>query len=124
MKMATARISICFAQIPIKLCFVRLLTFRVLFLPIVTTNEMLPVDLTNISARIPFVLYGTAFKEDQTTGLVTAALRHGFAGIDSAAHTKAYREKLVGEGISEAVESGVCKRESIFVSTSKQYIAT
>lgn len=54
---------------------------------------------------MPLLLYGTAWKQADTTALVRTALRHGFAGIDTASQPKHYREDLVGEALAEyAVE--------------------
>ena len=49
-------------------------------------------------AHPPF-LYGTAWKEDATAGLVQEALAAGFRGIDTANQRKHYHEAGVGEGI-------------------------
>jgi len=50
----------------------------------------------------PPFLYGTAWKEEATEGLVTAALRAGFRGIDTANQRKHYFEEGVGRGIAAA----------------------
>ncbi len=61
----------------------------------------------------PSFLYGTAWKEDATAGLVQAALAAGFRGIDTANQRKHYHEAGVGEGIRAA---GV-PREQLFLQT-------
>lgn len=50
----------------------------------------------------PTLLYGTAWKEAQTRGLVAEALRAGYRGIDTANQRKHYHEAAVGEGIADA----------------------
>jgi diketogulonate reductase-like aldo/keto reductase len=64
---------------------------------------------------VPRLLYGTAFKGAQTASLVTHALEAGFKGIDTAAHTKAYQEKLVGEAVRSILGKGLVRREDIWV---------
>ena len=65
---------------------------------------------------LPEIIYGTAFKFDKTSPLVKAALKAGFRAIDTAGARGAYRESLVGEGISAAITGGVCTREELYVS--------
>lgn len=64
------------------------------------------------------LIYGTAWKGDQTADLVYLALKSGFRAIATAAQPKHYREELVGEGIRRAVSDGIVTRENIFVSSS------
>ena len=64
---------------------------------------------------IPEIIYGTAFKFDKTAHLVEAALRAGFRGIDTAGSSHAYREALVGDGITVAMTSGDFSREDLYV---------
>ena len=52
--------------------------------------------------KIPRFLYGTAWKEEQTTYLTGLALEQGFRGVDSANQRKHYNEKGVGKAIQEA----------------------
>jgi hypothetical protein len=65
---------------------------------------------------IPRCIYGTAFQGAQTSSVVTYALGAGFAGIDTAAVTNTYQERLVGQAIQSIVAKGVLKREDIWVS--------
>jgi diketogulonate reductase-like aldo/keto reductase len=62
----------------------------------------------------PFI-YGTAWKKKRTTKLVKEALAAGFRAIDTAAQPKHYREDLVGDGLREAYEEGIVRREELFV---------
>jgi diketogulonate reductase-like aldo/keto reductase len=61
-------------------------------------------------------IYGTAWKKDQTTGLVIKALEAGFVAIDTAAQPKNYREDLVGVALRLFCDGNRGKRETIFVS--------
>jgi len=67
--------------------------------------------------EIPDFFYGTAWKEEATTGLVTEALTQGFRGIDTANQRVHYHEVAVGEGIAEAIHSGITSRDEIFLQT-------
>lgn len=62
------------------------------------------------------IIYGTAWKGEQTADLVYLALKSGFRAIATAAQPKHYREDLVGEGIRRAIKDGIVTRKDIFVS--------
>ncbi|TLD29484.1 putative aldo-keto reductase [Venturia nashicola] len=64
----------------------------------------------------PFI-YGTAWKKENSTKLVTEAVSAGFRAIDTAAQPKHYREGLVGDALRECFEKGIVKREEIFIQT-------
>ena len=66
--------------------------------------------------KIPNMIYGTAWKKENTTNLVFEALKQGFKGIDTACQPKHYREDLVGLGLQKAYEIGI-KREDLFLQT-------
>ena len=66
--------------------------------------------------KIPNMIYGTAWKKENTTNLVFEALKQGFKGIDTACQPKHYREDLVGKNIQKAYEIGI-KREDLFLQT-------
>ena len=66
--------------------------------------------------KIPNMIYGTAWKKENTTNLVFEALKQGFKGIDTACQPKHYREDLVGFGLQKAYEIGI-KREDLFLQT-------
>lgn len=74
------------------------------------------------SQEIPSLIYGTAFAFDKTASLVQAALHAGFRGIDTAGALGAYREKLVGDGIRNCIDSGLIKRDDIFVRWARFFI--
>lgn len=65
---------------------------------------------------IPSFMYGTAWKKEATETLVKLALEKGFKAIDTANQLKHYDEKLVGNALQSAFQSGV-KRESLFLQT-------
>ena len=46
---------------------------------------------------IPMIIYGTAWKEEQTTELVELAIDQGFRAFDTANQPKHYQEGLLGE---------------------------
>ena len=66
--------------------------------------------------KIPNMIYGTAWKKENTTTLVYEALMEGFRAIDTACQPKHYREDLVGLALLKAYESGI-KREDLFLQT-------
>ena len=66
----------------------------------------------------PPIIYGTAWKKEQTTELVHKALKSGFRAIDTACQPRHYREDLVGEGIQRALAAGdLSRREDLFIQT-------
>ena len=70
---------------------------------------------------IPDFVYGTAWKEGRTAGLVELALRAGFRGIDTANQRRHYFEAGVGEGLAAAYRAGVVKRDEVFLQTKFTY---
>jgi diketogulonate reductase-like aldo/keto reductase len=60
---------------------------------------MEPFLLSNAGVKIPRIIYGTAWKKSDTAGLVRAALRAGFRGIDTACQPKHYDEAAVGTAV-------------------------
>lgn len=66
--------------------------------------------------EMPWILYGTAWKKEQTTACVERALHAGFRGIDTANQAKHYSEALVGEGIRALRKQGL-KRDELFLQT-------
>lgn len=71
------------------------------------TDRHLTID----GVRVPRLLYGTAWKEDETERLVRRALEVGFRGIDTANQRKHYHEAAVGRALT-----GV-PRDELFVQT-------
>jgi diketogulonate reductase-like aldo/keto reductase len=74
------------------------------------------MDADKKAKNIPEMIYGTAWKEDATEGLVRAAIEMGFRGIDTANQRRHYNEAAVGSAISEILKSGI-EREELFIQT-------
>ncbi|KDN38615.1 hypothetical protein RSAG8_09402, partial [Rhizoctonia solani AG-8 WAC10335] len=68
-------------------------------------------------SNIPKIIYGTAWKKDQTKALVIQAILKGFRGVDTACQPKHYREDLVGEALAELYEQNRVSREDVFIQT-------
>ena len=66
---------------------------------------------------VPRFLYGTAWKEEQTEGLTMLALQNGFRGIDTANQRRHYDEAAVGAGITAVIDTGLVKRDDLFLQT-------
>jgi diketogulonate reductase-like aldo/keto reductase len=67
--------------------------------------------------QVSRLLYGTAWKEDDTTRLTELALEHGFRGIDTANQRRHYHEAGVGQAIQASIESGLVQRDGLFLQT-------
>ena len=67
--------------------------------------------------QAPRILYGTAWKEDETQRLVGLALRQGFRGIDTANQRRHYHEAAVGQAVAASVKSGLVARDDLFLQT-------
>ena len=72
--------------------------------------------------RVPWILYGTAWKKSDTENLVGTAIRLGFRGIDTACQPKHYHEPGVGAGVAaclrgEPVCNGNLAREDLYLQT-------
>ena len=74
-----------------------------------------------MTSEIPAFLYGTAWKEDRTAGLVEVALRSGFRGIDTANQRRHYFEAGVSEGLAAAYRAGIVTRGELFLQTKFTY---
>lgn len=66
-------------------------------------------SLNNV--RIPGIIYGTAWKKEQTASLVSQAIELGFRGIDTACQPKHYNEAGVGEGVAACLGRGLQRSE-------------
>ncbi|MBN9519721.1 aldo/keto reductase [bacterium] len=73
--------------------------------------------LTIDGVRVPRLVYGTAWKEDDTARLTGLALRAGFRGIDTANQRKHYHEAGVGEAVAAALAAGLVTRADLFLQT-------
>lgn len=70
----------------------------------------------NNDIRIPKIIYGTAWKKEQTASLVVKAVKNGFRGIDTACQPKHYFEPGVGQALKELENMGIA-RDEIFLQT-------
>jgi diketogulonate reductase-like aldo/keto reductase len=70
---------------------------------------------------IPAFLYGTAWKEERTAGLVRSAIQAGFRGIDTANQRRHYFEQAVGDALAEELGDGRLTREDLFLQTKFTY---
>ena len=59
--------------------------------------------------RSPRIIYGTAWKKEQTQTLVAKAIQCGFRGIDTACQPKHYREAGVGAGVAACLVGGLSR---------------
>lgn len=67
-------------------------------------------------AKMPKIMYGTAWKKERTTELVIEAVKTGFRGIDTACQPKHYAEPLVGDALTVLQGLGI-EREALFIQT-------
>ena len=61
--------------------------------------------------RLPWIIYGTAWKKDSTAALVEQAISLGFRGIDTACQPKHYNEAGVGDGVAACLNRGIDRSE-------------
>jgi len=66
---------------------------------------------------MPRILYGTAWKKDNTAALVEQAISLGFRGIDTACQPKHYHEAGVGEGVAAACRKLGLDRAELYLQT-------
>ncbi|MGD9591098.1 MAG: aldo/keto reductase family protein [Candidatus Berkiella sp.] len=64
----------------------------------------------------PKIIYGTAWKKEQTAALVIKAVKNGFRAIDTACQPKHYNEPGVGQALKELEKSGIT-RDKLFLQT-------
>ena len=67
--------------------------------------------------RVPRMLYGTAWKEERTAGLVAMAIERGFRGIDTANQRRHYHESAVGEALGVVLKDRMLARNELFIQT-------
>lgn len=65
---------------------------------------------------LPSIIYGTAWKKEETSTLVEMAIKSGFRAIDTACQPKHYNEKGVGDALAKLYKEEY-KREDIFLET-------
>ncbi len=66
---------------------------------------------------LPSMIYGTAWKEEQTESLTRMAIEAGFVGIDTANQRRHYVEAAVGRAIARVIDQGLRQRSELFVQT-------
>lgn len=84
--------------------------------------DALPRHIDVQGVRVPTLIYGTAWKEAETTRLTRMALAAGFRGIDTANQRRHYFEAGVGEALREAFRAGDLEREDLFLQTKFTYV--
>jgi diketogulonate reductase-like aldo/keto reductase len=77
-------------------------------------NQQMDAFVTSpANVRSPRILYGTAWKKEDTESLVRTAILQGYRGIDTACQPKHYHEP----GVGAAVSSGKPAREDLYLQT-------
>lgn len=71
---------------------------------------------------VPELIYGTAFKFDETAVLVEAAIQAGFRAVDTSANKPQYRESLVAEGIAATINNGLVTRSELYVRITSRHL--
>jgi diketogulonate reductase-like aldo/keto reductase len=66
---------------------------------------------------LPYLVYGTAWKKDESARLVQEAIQHGFRFIDTAGQPKHYNEGGVGDGIVAAIQELSLSRDDLWIQT-------
>lgn len=69
------------------------------------------------AAKKPFLVYGTAWKKENTARFVFDAVHAGFRFVDTACQPKHYHEPGVGEGWKAAAQDLGLSRDDIFLQT-------
>jgi len=69
-----------------------------------------------MTSRVHLV-YGTAWKKDETARLVQMAIRNGFRHVDTACQPKHYNEPGVGQGWTKAASELGLKRTDLYLQT-------
>lgn len=72
---------------------------------------------SSCGCMMPRIIYGTAWKKDNTAALVEQAISLGFRGIDTACQPKHYNEKGVGDGIVLACRDHGIDRSELYLQT-------
>jgi diketogulonate reductase-like aldo/keto reductase len=63
------------------------------------------------------LIYGTAWKEEQTERLTRLAIEAGFRAIDTANQRRHYFEAGVGAAVAGAIRDGIVSRDDLFLQT-------
>lgn len=80
------------------------------------TYRSISVDSFEIQGvKVPRLIFGTAWKGDETEMLTVNAVRLGFRGFDTANQKKHYDETAVGTALRKSIEGGLVHPEEIFI---------
>ena len=71
---------------------------------------------TSAGVKMPWIIYGTAWKKEHTADLVVKAIQAGFSGIDTACQPKHYDESLVGAALHRLKDHGI-ERKDLYLQT-------
>lgn len=82
----------------------------------VSASSVLPASRV-LSAGLPFLVYGTAWKKEETPHHVAEAVKAGFRFIDTACQPKHYNEPGVGIGWTTAADELGLQRSDMFLQT-------
>jgi len=69
------------------------------------------------------MIYGTAWKKEDTKHFALQAINAGFRAIDTANQPKHYHELGVGEALRESFDAGTLRRDELFLQTKFTYRA-
>lgn len=73
------------------------------------------VTVSALGVKMPQIIYGTAWKQERTAGLVEQAISLGFRGIDTACQPKHYHEAGVGAGLQACRQRGLLSRGQLYL---------
>jgi len=82
----------------------------------IPASQILPASRV-LSGGLPFLVYGTAWKKEETARLVSEAVHSGFRFIDTACQPKHYNEPGVGLGWTAAAAELGLQRTDLFLQT-------
>ena len=82
-----------------------------------TMNNKIVSAKSMLQSKLPYIMYGTAWKKERTASLVSQAVESGFRFIDTACQPKHYNEAGVGEGWKQAATKLGLDRSDLFLQT-------
>ena len=83
----------------------------------IIAGDLMTLTVEHGKSAIPPIIYGTAWKEDDTQRLVVDALESGFRGIDTANQRKHYFEQGVGLAVQQFLNTSKITRGDLFLQT-------
>ncbi|MBU1053591.1 MAG: aldo/keto reductase [Proteobacteria bacterium] len=72
---------------------------------------------TSAGVKMPWIIYGTAWKKERTADLVVKAVQAGFRGIDTAGQPKHYDEAGIGAALLRLKKDYGIEREELYLQT-------